>query len=68
MIVSDLIKELQKLPSTMRVVKAGYEGGYSDITMIESIPIKLNQNTSWWYGKHEECNPDICDEIALKIW
>jgi hypothetical protein len=68
MTVSDLIKELQDLPPTMRVVKSGLEGGYSDITMIESIPIKLNQNTSWWYGKHEECDLNVSDETALKIW
>lgn len=56
MTVGELISVLQKYDSTTRVVVAGYEKGYADITEENICPIQLvlNYNKADWYGPHED--------------
>lgn len=56
MTVQELIEELQAMPSHMRVVCPGYEGGYADVLHPRMIAIKLNVNDEWYYGPHEEAD------------
>lgn len=68
--VADLIAFLQTQPSNMRVVLDGYEGGLCDLRLPEAanqIPIRLNINSQWYYGNHEESSADEADEIALHL-
>lgn len=56
MTVKELISLLQTLPNQdQRIVLNGYEGGYEDIgkDSIDTIKLRLNINTEWYYGKHE---------------
>jgi len=54
--VKELIEQLQKFDPETLVMVDGYEGGYSDISDIYKVPIKLNYHKHWYYGKHEEAN------------
>jgi hypothetical protein len=64
MTVNELIKLLQTYPGNIRVVAAGYEGGYNDILNLEPIGLKLNVNDKWYLGPHER--PD--DDVEPCIW
>jgi len=69
MTVQELIQHLEKLDPNTRVIIRGYEGGYNDITNIADIPIKLNVNTAWYYGVHEEVLTDEdADEHAYLLY
>lgn len=52
--ISELITELQKHDSEKMVVIAGYEGGFNGLESVETVQLKLNVNTRWYLGKHEE--------------
>jgi hypothetical protein len=68
MTVNELIKLLQTYPGNIRVVAAGYEGGYNDVQDLEPIGLKLNVNEEWYYGPHERPDDDVeGDEIALLL-
>ena len=66
--VQELIQHLEKLDPNTRVIIRGYEGGFSDITNIADIPIKLNVNTAWYYGPHEEVYDEDADERAYLLY
>jgi hypothetical protein len=66
MTVSELIEELQKYPQDIRVVVRGYEGGVDDVGYLEDTYISLNENTAWYYGKHEVTD-DPKDVAAIKL-
>jgi hypothetical protein len=65
--VAELIELLNHCDPEMRVVVAGYEGGVSDVGEVKPIPILLNVNSGWVYGRHEPCEPYEQDELALII-
>lgn len=68
MTVSEMIEKLKEFPQDMRVIRAGYEGGFSDIDEFNYTPIKLNKNTAWYYGKHDSPrDEEVADETALEI-
>lgn len=67
MTIGELIEELKKHPSDMRVVVNGYESGSNDVSLIDEIPIKVNCNEEWCYGDHSICEEEEKDEIALSI-
>ena len=52
--VKELIEELSTLHTEALVVKSGYEGGLDNIQGARYIKVKLNVNTVWYYGPHEE--------------
>lgn len=54
--VRELIETLQKLDPNTMVIRSGYEGGVAEVTHVEITTIKLDVNTEWWYGPHEECS------------
>lgn len=69
MTTRELIGLLQQHPPEMRVVVSGYEGGVDDVSGMEEVPIKLDQNTAWYFGAHEVCEDDEePGETALSIW
>ena len=53
MLVSDLIRELEKYDPNLPVIRNGYEGGVDDIEGVNLTKIALNVNTQWYVGKHE---------------
>ncbi|QGT54314.1 hypothetical protein b3_0066 [Synechococcus phage B3] len=63
--IKQLKERLDEYPDDMRLVRRGYEGGYSDIDDLVAIGLKLNKNTAWFYGPHE-ISTDV-DEFALLI-
>lgn len=69
MIVSELVTKLQQLPQELRVVVDGYEGGYGDIEKedVSEVFLKLNQNTQWYYGAHEQVSKGEADCKAVLI-
>ena len=58
------IELLQMLDPFKKVVIAGYEGGFNEVTGVGQVKLKLNVNTEWYYGKHEQ---DDAGETALCI-
>lgn len=52
--VKELIGHLQALDPEMMVVRAGYEGGVTEIVRVSVIQVALNVNEEWYYGEHEE--------------
>jgi len=52
--VAELIKQLQELPPELMVVRGGYEGGLVEVETVGARTIRLDVNTEWWYGPHEE--------------
>lgn len=68
MTVAELIAKLQTCPQDARVIVNGYEGGYCDVEATTPCPIKLNRNTAWYYGPHDEPEGDEApDEQAILI-
>ena len=67
MTVKELIEMLTDKPQDMRVVVRGYEGGVNDITCADEIPVKIDCNSEWYYGKHEECEEESKDETVLHL-
>jgi hypothetical protein len=60
MTVQELIVHLQKLPPDRHLVVEGYEGGYDDLLLPQSIAIQLNVRREWWMGPHDDC--DNCSQ------
>jgi hypothetical protein len=52
--VKELIEQLQSFDLDAMVVISGYEGGYSEVDCVDDIKLKLNVNTAWYYGEHEQ--------------
>lgn len=52
--VKELIEKLKLHDPDTMVIRSGYEGGVEEVTHVEVTTIKLNFNTEWWYGSHEE--------------
>lgn len=67
MTVKELIEKLKEFDENMRVVVAGYEGGVDDAERANAVKIKLNQNTAWYYGKHEVSHDEDFDDTAVQI-
>ena len=62
---AELIEMMSEYPEDTMVVIQGYEGGLEDITEVEKIKLKLNYNTSWYYGPHKADNNGDTDAIYL---
>jgi hypothetical protein len=57
--VKELIEHLKTLDQDATVFVRGYEGGYNTVTnTVEKENFKLNVNTEWYYGAHEEVDED----------
>lgn len=54
MTVAELIAKLQEMPQDARVVVDGYEDGLKDASLVQTIPVVLNANTSSWTGPHKQ--------------
>ena len=63
--VKELIEKLQKLDPEKMVVTSGYEGGYDEISETKEIRLKLNANTAWYYGKHEQDDEGECHAVSI---
>jgi hypothetical protein len=50
--VSELITKLQELDQDKMIVINGYEGGCDFPASLTKAHIVLDQNTEWYYGKH----------------
>lgn len=64
--IKQLIEQLQQYDPETMVVITGREGGFNEVSEISEISLKLNANTSWYYGKHEESH-DENGILALQI-
>jgi hypothetical protein len=64
--VAELIKQLSQINPDCRVILRGYEGGFKDVTLLIEKPIRVDVNTSWYYGPHEEDTVTF-NEIAYLI-
>ncbi|WP_254564083.1 hypothetical protein [Oscillatoria sp. HE19RPO] len=62
--VRELINILSQFDPETRVVVAGYEGGFNDITEIHPQRLRLNVNPEWYYGSHGLAE----DEEIRKLW
>ena len=63
--IKELIEELQKCDPEKMVVQSGYEGGYCEVSGVSEIRLKLDVNTAWYYGPHEEDKDGECDAISI---
>jgi hypothetical protein len=62
--VRELINILSQFDPETRVVVAGYEGGFNDITEIHPQTLRVNVNKEWYYGSHGLA----ADEEIRKLW
>ncbi len=51
MTVKELMDKLIELPADCRVVVQGYEDGFDDISIIETISVEKNPDDAWYYGR-----------------
>jgi len=65
--VRELIDALYKLPPNAIVVRAGYEGGVAEATVVSLREIKLHVNDDWYYGPHELTANTPGDAAAVYI-
>lgn len=75
MLIRELMEDLSQLDPDLRVVVAGYEGGFNDIQQIKTCTLRLNVHSDWYYGSHADVAdqhisdrlPDsvIADAVAL---
>ncbi|MGK7924300.1 MAG: hypothetical protein AB4290_03430 [Spirulina sp.] len=63
MSIEELVKLLEKFPPQTRVVVAGYQNGYNDITKISQIALRLHANQCWSCGAHALAAPDASDRV-----
>jgi len=64
--ISELIAELQRHDPEKMVVMPGYEGGFNEVKAVKTVQLKLNVNTRWFLGKHEEnANGDTAAILIL---
>jgi hypothetical protein len=54
--IRELIEMLSRFDPETRVVVAGYEGGFNDITQIQPCEIRLNVYQDWFYGSHAKAD------------
>lgn len=54
--VRELLEVLAQFDPETRVVVAGYENGFNDITQIQSCEIRLNVYQDWFYGSHAKAD------------
>jgi len=64
--VKALIEELQKYDPEKLVVISGYEGGHAEVTSASEIRLKLDVNTAWYYGPHEEHKDGECHAVNIE--
>jgi len=76
--VAELIAKLEQYPKSTRVVVAGYEGGYNDISLILERNLELDVNKQDYMGRHDDAEKgkesvkaiflggknEIADEVA----
>lgn len=62
----ELIKKLQSLPRNLRVLVNGYEGGFSEISAVKKIKVKLNANTETYNGPHEDSKDADTDVVVIQ--
>ncbi len=67
MTVRELIEQLQKLDQDKMIVINGYEGGCDFPNYTARVKVILDQNTKWYYGKHEYVLPTD-DEYVEGEW
>jgi hypothetical protein len=65
--VSDLIEKLKELDQDKYIVINGYEGGCDFPNFFTKARILLDQNTEWYYGKHDYIFPHD-DEYVDGEW
>ncbi len=65
MTIQQLTSLLSQYPPDTRVVVAGYEGGFNDITLHKIIHLDLDANKEWWNGQHEEVQSSGREALLL---
>lgn len=73
--IRELIEALSKFDPETRVVVAGYEEGFNDITQIQTQRILLNAYRDWFYGSHAKAGnervrqllPDADETMAIAL-
>ena len=62
---ADLIAQLSKLEPDTPIFVSGYEGGFHDATLAESITVEINANSQWYYGPHEDSEEANCEGFLV---
>jgi hypothetical protein len=62
---AELIEALNEYPDDIMIVIPGHEGGRKEVEWAEGIKLKLNVNTVWYYGPHEEESDGDTDAIYI---
>ncbi|BFM39095.1 hypothetical protein [Synechocystis sp. LKSZ1] len=52
MTIAALIEVLSQYDPSLPVVVQGYEGGYNDVSILETLDIQFDVNTEDYYGAH----------------
>jgi len=66
MTVSELIEKLKTYSSDTLVLVDGYEGGYSEISSVKEIKVKLNVNSESYNGPHDDTSDADTDVIVIR--
>jgi len=64
--IKELIEKLKSYPNDLKVLVDGYEGGFSEISVVTKTKVKLNTNTESYNGPHDEVEGADTDVIVIR--
>lgn len=66
MTIKELKEKLNSYPDNLRVLVDGYESGFSEISEIKKIKVKLNVHTESYYSPHEDTEDADMNVVVIR--
>ena len=66
MTIKELKEKLNSYPDDCRVLVDGYEGGFSKISEVKKIKVKLNVHTESYYGPHDDTENADTEVLVIR--
>lgn len=66
MTVKELKEILRSFPDGLQVLVDGYEGGFSEVSSVNTLKVKLNVHTESYYGPHDAVKDADTDVIVIR--
>lgn len=65
MTVSELITQLQNLPTDALIVAEGYEDGYDTIKRVSVITVEENPKQEWYVGQYVASKKENAQQVVF---
>jgi hypothetical protein len=63
--IKELKEKLSQYSDDLRILVDGYEGGFSEISAVKKIKVKLNVHSESYYGPHDETKDADVDVVVI---